>query len=129
MSSEQQGVKVTTAVNPGGADEVLAPLDRIVRVRAAVGSWDGVRTEEHRFGGVAFRAGRRELGHLHTSIADLPLPRRVRDALIAAGRVRPHHVVPDSGWVTAPMRTAGEVERVIELFRWNYERAWPSFDR
>jgi hypothetical protein len=97
--------------------------DAIDTVRAAVGNWDGVTTHEHRFGGIEFRVGRRELGHLHRSFADLPFPRRVREELVAAGRARPHHILPDSGWVTVPMRTASEVANVIDLFRANYERA------
>jgi len=88
-----------------------------------VSSWDGVTVHEHRFGGVEFRAGRRELGHLHPRFADLPFPRRLRDELVASGRARKHHVLPDSGWVTVPMRTASEIAGVIELFRRNYERS------
>ena len=89
-----------------------------------VSSWEGVSVREHRMGGVEFRLGLRELGHLHGTIADLPFPRRVRDELVAAGRARPHHVLPRSGWwVTVPMRTASEVASVIELFRQNYERS------
>src|SRR5580700_4993812 len=95
-------------------------LAAIEAVRDAVGSWEGVTVHEHRFGGIEFRIGRRELGHLHPSFADLPFPRRVRDELVAAGRARPHHVLPDSGWVTVPMRTASEVAGVIELLRQNY---------
>jgi hypothetical protein len=101
-------------------------LTAIEAVRAEVASWKGVTIHEHRFGGIAFRFGRRELGHLHGSTADLPFPRRIRDELITAGRARPHHVLPDSGWVTAPMRTAAEVAGVVELFRRNYERAASS---
>jgi Family of unknown function (DUF5519) len=104
-------------------NERLAPLAAIETVRNAVASWDGVTAHEHRFGGIEFRVGRRELGHLHRLFADLPFPRRVRDELIAAGRAKRHHVLPDSGWVTVPMRTASEVANVIELFRQNYERA------
>jgi hypothetical protein len=67
---------------------------------------------------------RRELGHLHADrIADLPFPRRVRDELIAAGRAVPHHVLPDSGWVTVRLGASEDVDRVIELFRLSYERA------
>jgi Luciferase len=91
-------------------------------VREAVETWEGVTTHDHRFGGVEFRLGRRELGHLHRSFADLPFPRKVRDELVGAGRARPHHILPESGWVTVPMRTASEVHDVIELFRQNYER-------
>jgi len=92
-------------------------------VNREVLSWEGVTVHSHRFGGVEFRLGRRELGHIHTTIADLPFPRAIRDELIAAGRARPHHVLPDSGWVTAPMLTDADVINVIRLFRHNYERA------
>lgn len=88
-----------------------------------VGSWPGVSVHDHRFGGVEFRVGRRELGHLHPSFADLPFPKSVRDQLVAAGRARPHHILPDSGWVTVPMRSASEIANVIDLFRQSYERA------
>jgi hypothetical protein len=102
--------------------EVLSPRAAIETVRAAVASWHGVTTHNHRFGGIEFRLGRRELGHLHATIADLPFPRRIRDILVAGGRARPHHVLPQSGWVTVPMRTSSEVSNVIELFRQNYDR-------
>jgi hypothetical protein len=110
----------TDAKNDGDA---LSPRAAIETVRSAVASWQGVTTHDHRFGGIEFRFGRRELGHLHGTIADLPFPRRVRDELVAGGRARPHHVLPESGWVTVPMRTASEVANVIELFRRNYDRA------
>jgi len=91
------------------------------RIRAEVASWDGVSVEPHRFGGIEFRLGRRELGHLHgESFADLPFTRALRDELVAAGRARRHHVLPDSGWVTRPLDDADEV---IALFRLSYERA------
>jgi hypothetical protein len=97
--------------------------DRIETVRAAVASWSGVTTHDHRFGGIEFRVGRRELGHLHPTIADLPFPRRIRDELVAEGQAKPHHILPDSGWVTVPFRTDADVENVIALFRQNYDRA------
>jgi hypothetical protein len=94
------------------------------RIRAVVESWEGVTAEPHRFGGTEFRLGRRELGHIHGDwIADLPFPRRIRDELIADGRARPHHVLPDTGWVTVPLGDPQDVDGVIELFRLAYERA------
>jgi hypothetical protein len=102
-------------------DEQEGAADRIT---AAVTSWPDVELGPHRFGGVEFRVGPREIGHLHGDrIADLPFPRRVRNELVAAGRARPHHVLPESGWVTVPIGEAGDVESVIELFRLSYERA------
>ena len=38
------------------------------RIEQEVGSWEGVSVHPHRFGGVEFRLGRRELGHLHESV-------------------------------------------------------------
>jgi hypothetical protein len=94
------------------------------RISAEVLSWPGVTTAPHRFGGVEFRLGRRELGHLHGDrLADLPFPRRVRDALVAEGRARPHHVLPDTGWVSVPISSDADAEGVIELFRLGYDRA------
>jgi hypothetical protein len=131
MDAEQYRVAVPemtgkiAPTNSGGevAVEPMNPTEATEAVIREVSSWEGVSVHEHRFGGVEFRFGRRELGHLHAHFADLPFPRRVRDALIAAGRARPHHVLPDSGWITVPMRTSAEVGSVIELFRENYERA------
>ncbi len=112
----------------GGVDEEQVVIEQQTsaakRISEEVGSWPGVESGPHRFGGIEFRVGRRELGHLHGDrMADLPFPRRIRDELIAAGRARPHHVLPDTGWVTVPIKDPDEVGGVIELFRLSYERA------
>ena len=94
-------------------------------IRATVSSWPNVVAEPHRFGGVEFKVGRRELGHLHGGhLVDLPFPKRIHDELIAAGRAEVHHVLPDTGWVSFPIRTEADADRAIELFRLNYERPW-----
>jgi len=99
------------------------------RVEQALTRWPGVTASPHRFGGREFRIGRRELGHLHEfpdgdRSADLPFPRRVRDALIAEGRAVRHHWLPESGWVSVPIRGAQDLPALLELFRLNYERPW-----
>src|SRR5438128_2577934 len=100
----------------------MAKQTAVDTVRQAVEGWEGVTTHDHRFGGVEFRLGRRELGHLHRAFADLPFTRRIRDELVQAGRAQPHHILPESGWVTVPMRSADEVQNVIALLRDNYQR-------
>ena len=95
------------------------------RIRREVSSWPGVVVAPHRFGGLEYRVGRRELGHVHGDrLADLPFPMRLRNELVAAGRARPHHILPDTGWVSCFMRTADDAAGVVELFRLNYERPW-----
>lgn len=95
------------------------------QIAEEVTSWDGVVASPHRFGGLEFRVGRRELGHLHGSrLADLPFPPRIRNELLATGRAERHHVLPHSGWVSVRIRDASDIGSVIELFRLNYERPW-----
>lgn len=94
------------------------------RIENEVGSWEGVTTHEHRFGGIEFRLGRREIGHLHGARwADLPFHKTVRDMLVETGRAQPHHVLPHTGWVSRQIRSDDDVAEVIELFRLSYERA------
>ena len=94
------------------------------RIEAEVAGWPGVEAAPHRFGGLEFRFGRRELGHLHGDrFADLPVGKRVKEELISDGRARPHHVLPDSGWVTVPMGDGVGEATVLELLRSNYDRA------
>lgn len=93
------------------------------RMKSELLSWKGVTAHPHRFGGVEFRLGHREIGHLHGDrLADLPFPTRIRNELIAAGRAVPHHVLPESGWVSVYIRSEEDATRVIELFRLNYDR-------
>ena len=90
-----------------------------------VSAWPGVTTRRHRFGGTELRYGRRELGHLHGSrLADLPFPLLVRNDLVTAGRAQPHHVHPDSGWVSYVIRSEADIVPVVSLFRLNYDRPW-----
>jgi hypothetical protein len=96
--------------------------EQIVR---EVASWPGVTVGAHRFGGVEFRRGRRELGHLHGNrLADLPFPVPVREELVAAGKASRHHILPQSGWVSYHIRDEADVAEVLALFRLNYDRPW-----
>jgi hypothetical protein len=94
------------------------------RIEREVTAWEGVSAHPHRFGGREFRLGTRALGHLHGERwADLIFHRGIRDMLVETGRAQPHHVLPDSGWVSKQIRTDQDVRDVIELFRLAYERA------
>lgn len=92
-------------------------------IEKAVLAWDGVTAQPHRFGGIEFRLGKIELGHLHGDrMADLPLPKALRNELVDAGRARAHHALPGSGWITRPIDDHDDVDDVIALFRLNYDR-------
>ncbi|MFK7694911.1 luciferase family protein [Paenibacillus sp. HJGM_3] len=86
-------------------------------------SWPGVQVQPHRFGGIEFAVGGKEIGHLHGDyLVDLLLPKSRRDAAIADGKAEPHHIYPDSGWVSVYLRSEEAVVHAIELLRSNYER-------
>jgi hypothetical protein len=87
-----------------------------------VAAWEGVTCHDHRFGGVEFRAGSREIGHVHDfGIVDIPFTVKMRDALIHVGRGEQHHWLPDSGWTT--VRVDGtSVENAVRLLRLSYLR-------
>lgn len=86
-------------------------------------SWPDVTAHPHRFGGVEFQVNGHEIGHLHGDrMADLPFPVRVRRELVAAGRASPHHILPDTGWVSYYMRDMNDLSGAIALFRLSYER-------
>jgi len=94
------------------------------QIRREVLSWPDVTEAPHRFGGTEFRLGKRELGHLHGNhLADLPFPVRVREELVRDGKAMAHHILPESGWVSYPIRDAAAVPGALALFRLAYDRA------
>jgi hypothetical protein len=95
-----------------------------------VTSWPGVTAHEHRYDGVEFRLGKRQLGHLHGDrIADIPLKRTFRDELVASGRARIHRWRPDSGWVTVDIDSDEGRAEAVGLMRVGYEQATRARER
>lgn len=87
-------------------------------------SWEGVSTAPHRFGGVEYRLGSRELGHIHgDQLVDIPFPKKIRDEIVNEGLAEPHHILPETGWVSFYLRRETDVEKVIALLRRSYEIA------
>lgn len=87
-------------------------------------TWDGMEAHPHRFGGTEFRIGRREIGHIHSDVlVDIPFPKKVRDEIIAAGEAEPHHILPETGWVSFYLRGEGDIERAIALLKRSYDVA------
>jgi len=90
----------------------------------AVTSWAGVTAAPHRFGGVEYVIGRREIGHIHgDQLVDIPFPKKVRDEIVAAGRAQPHHILPETGWVSFYLREENDVEKAVTLLHESYEIA------
>jgi MFS family permease len=85
--------------------------------------WPGVTTEPNRFGGIEFLVDKNEMGHLHGErLFDLPFTIKIRENLVASGQALPHHIYPESGWVSYWIRNSGDIPAVINLFKLQYER-------
>lgn len=94
------------------------------KIAAALHACPGVTSQPHRFGGTEYRLGRREIGHVHgDSLVDIPFPKNVRNQLVAARRAEPHHVLPDSGWVSIYLREPSDLDTAIELLRLSFALA------
>ncbi len=86
-------------------------------------SWPGVTAEAGRFGAVAFRYGKREIGHIHRDgIADLPVTTEMREDIIPRGRARPHRAGV-KGYISYPVEDGEDVSAVLEILGRNYDRA------
>lgn len=93
----------------------------------AVTTWEEIVHAPHRFGGTEYRLGHREVGHVHSdSLVDIPFPLPVRHELVESGAAEPHHILPQSGWVSIYLRKPTDVERAIQLLRRSYELALAS---
>jgi predicted DNA-binding protein (MmcQ/YjbR family) len=94
------------------------------RITKAVTAWEGVTAHPHRFGGVEYVIGKREIGHIHGDhLVDIPFPKKVRDEIVAAGRAEPHHILPETGWISFYLRGEVDVEKAIALLRESFEIA------
>jgi hypothetical protein len=92
-------------------------------IKEEILKWPGITTEPNRFGGIEFLVNRKEMGHLHgEKLADLPFPVEIRKELVASGRALPHHIYPESGWVSYWIRNREDIPVVLELFEMQYER-------
>ena len=104
-------------------DDLLSLVERDVL------GWPGTSSGPGRFGSVAFRYGRREIGHVHRDlIADLPVTQEMRERLLSGGRARPHRA-GSRGYVSYPMESREDASAVLEILRSNYERAKAAAER
>ncbi len=89
-----------------------------------VTSWPGVEAGPGRRGELAFKLGRRQIGHLHGDrAAHFSYPKRVWADLMEQGRIVPHPVFPDSqGPAARRIENEADVRDVIALLRLNYDR-------
>jgi hypothetical protein len=76
-----------------------------------------IQRRPHRFGGVGFFIGTTEIGHLHgNGLLDLFVGKSFRAEEVRRGRAFPHHVFPDSGWISFWLKSSDDIALAVELF-------------
>ena len=105
------------------SDELLA------EVELRVLGWPGTTSESGRFHSVAFRYGKREIGHVHRDrIADLPVTPEMREEVLSKGRAGPHRA-GSKGYISYRIEDGQDVSAVLDILARNYERAKAAADR
>lgn len=105
----------------------MAIKNTVERIRESVLEWKGVEELPHRYGGIEFRVGKRELGHIHgNELVDIPFPMNVRTELIEKGEVKKHHIMPESGWISFYIKTEEDIPKASKLLRRSYDIAVES---
>lgn len=75
-----------------------------------------VSAGDHRCGGIEYKLGKREIGHVHGDhLVDIPFPVKVRNEIVESGEAQPHHILPERGWVSIYLRKEEDVDRAINL--------------
>jgi hypothetical protein len=93
------------------------------KLESEISEWPHISVHPHRFGGREFRFRSAEVGHTHVGgVVDIPFPLSIRNALLAEGLAEEHHWVPDSGWITFPIRDERDVQHARWLMRLSYLR-------
>ncbi len=98
--------------------------DAMEKIKNSVTGWENVAYRQHRFGGIEFKFGRREIGHIHGNyLVDIPFTKKIKNEILSAGLANQHHVLPGSGWISKYLETAEDVDIAIELLNRSYKLA------
>jgi hypothetical protein len=88
----------------------------ISAIENGVSGWPGMEVRVHRLGGIGFFHEGRESSHIHgNGLLDCFVGRNRRDALISEGSALPHHVFPQSGWISFWIEDESDVTAALEL--------------
>ena len=94
------------------------------KIHEAVMNFKDISAGNHRFGGTEYKLGKREIGHVHGDhLVDIPFPIKIRNEIVESGEAQPHHILPESGWVSIFLNNEDDVERAINLLKRSFEIA------
>ena len=90
----------------------------MVSLNRELKTWKFVDTTYHRFGGIQFNYLGNEIGHMHgNGLVDVPLLVHQKNLYIAKEKALPHHLHPNSTWVSIPIRSTKHLRWVINILQ------------
>jgi hypothetical protein len=93
-------------------------LRAISAIESTVRSWPDMRVAVHRLGGIGFFFRGKESSHIHgNGLLDCFVGRANRERLVASRQALPHHVFPNSGWISFWIRGEEDIQAALELIR------------
>jgi hypothetical protein len=99
-------------------------LDYMDEIESEVLSWKQMSEQAHKFGGIQFNVGHKEIGHIHgNGLLDIPFSKAVKAHLLDEyeGKVKDHHIFKKSGWVSFYIRNAEDKDLAVKLLMQSYE--------
>jgi hypothetical protein len=85
----------------------------------------GIERSLHKYGGLQFNYGKKELGHLHSNgLLDILTSRTVKEAYLSKGLAQNHHVLPQSSWVSFYISSKEDQQKAIDLLLEAHARAY-----
>jgi hypothetical protein len=106
-------------------------MSRLIdKISAQVGTWEGITSARHRFGGTEFLLEGREIGHVHNfGLVDIGYSRPIRDYLVSENLAEPHHIYPDSALTSFNVNVENDVVHALWLFRLSFLRHYILLSR
>lgn len=91
------------------------------KISDQISLWDDVTIHPHRFGGIEFQLNGKEIGHIHNfGTMDILLGNKLREAIVTEGLAKPHHIFPQTGWVSYYFASEDDIKNAVWLLRFSY---------
>ena len=95
--------------------------DYLDEVEQSVLAWEGAWLGYHKYGGIQFNVGKKEIGHVHgNGLLDIHFTKSKKAQLLSEGRVEEHHVLENTGWISLYIRSDADKENAISLLHESY---------
>lgn len=96
-------------------------IDTLDEIESRVLHWDGASKTVHPYGGIQFNCNGKEVGHIHgNGLLDIRFSRKIKELLLADGKIQHHHVFKNSGWVSFYITGKADADYAIKLLHNSY---------